>query len=86
MNVKDLINLLENYDDDTEVRIAQQPSWPFEYSITDAALVDLAAPFSEEGESDEEYDPNAEPKYVIYLVEGNQLGYLPGIAKNAIGW
>lgn len=35
MNVGELIELLSNYEDDLEVRLATQPSWPFEYSITD---------------------------------------------------
>lgn len=35
MLVRDLIDELMQYDGDTEVRIAHQPSWPFEYSISE---------------------------------------------------
>ncbi len=33
MNVADLKSLLNNYPDDTEVRLMNQSSWPFEYSV-----------------------------------------------------
>lgn len=33
MTVGELIRFLEDHDMDTEVRLAQQPSYPFEYSI-----------------------------------------------------
>ncbi len=33
MRKSDLLNLLEDVDDDAEVRLMHQPSWPFEYSI-----------------------------------------------------
>jgi hypothetical protein len=39
MNVRDLINELQNYDEDAEVRLAFQPSWPFEHSIDTVAGV-----------------------------------------------
>ena len=71
MTVAELIELLEQYEGDQEVRIASQPSWPFEYSIS--GIVDGNELFEREEESDEilenEYSNN------IYLVEGNQLGY-----------
>ncbi len=41
MTVAALRDLLENYSDDTEVRLMTQPSWPFEWSI---AGVWVAAP------------------------------------------
>lgn len=36
MTVRDLIEVLECFDDDMEVRIAEQPNYPFEYSIVGA--------------------------------------------------
>lgn len=33
ITVRELIAELEQYDDETEVRLAQQPHWPFEYSV-----------------------------------------------------
>jgi len=35
MNVSELIAHLEDCDPDAEVRLATQPSWPFEWSISD---------------------------------------------------
>lgn len=79
-----LIDLIENLqrcledndDEDMEVRFAQQPSWPFEYSIgPDVETVDLS-----------QEDHPSEEKKVVYLVEGSQLGYLPGVVAEAIGW
>lgn len=39
MTVQDLLDLLDGVDPDTEVRLAHQPSWPFEYSIGTVELV-----------------------------------------------
>jgi len=40
MTVQDLIMELEQFDPDMEVRIASQPSWPFEYTIEETAESD----------------------------------------------
>lgn len=40
MTVADLTELLEGLDPKMEVRMAQQPSWPFEYSIKDLVIVE----------------------------------------------
>ena len=61
-----------NNGEDIEVRMAQQPKWPFEYSINAAVTVNLNQ------ESDE---PN---KWVVYLEEGSQLGYLPTEASEEV--
>ena len=36
MLVRELIEMLEDCDEHAEVRLAHQPSWPFEYSIDSA--------------------------------------------------
>ena len=59
---------------DTAVRFASQPSWPFEYSIVSVQEVQIDDRRSDETET------------VIFLEEGRQLGYLPGEAKNMLGW
>ena len=41
MTVAELIEELEYMDQDTEVRFASQPSWPFEYSISSVVEVDV---------------------------------------------
>jgi hypothetical protein len=33
VTVAELVELLEQYDPGTEVRLMEQPSWPFEYSV-----------------------------------------------------
>jgi hypothetical protein len=84
MNVRDLKRFLENMGDDVEVRFASQPNWPFEYNIEDIYMVDL----NEQNEENDDMvvEDEYEPDEVVYLVEGNQIGYLPGIVKNTIGW
>ena len=47
MLVSDLINILKGQDLDSEVRLAMQPSWPFEYSISEVVVVDDVTYLSE---------------------------------------
>jgi hypothetical protein len=105
MNIQELIDQLtdlkESYGDDIEVRIASQPSWPFEHDISQVEMVD----FSEgeqcgycggSGRDEEEECPECEGSgtvkdpdetgKVIYLGEGLQIGYLPSQATEALGW
>ncbi len=74
MTVRELIEELEGMNPEAEVRFASQPSWPFEYSV--AAVV---------GFSEDDEDDRTEAE-TVYLVEGNQIGYLPGEVKDEIGW
>lgn len=79
MTIEALIDELENLKnqlgEQTEVRFASQPAWPFEYSIRGVHHV---------RNDDEEED--GEDVNVVYLEEGTQLGYLPSAAKNELGW
>jgi len=100
MNVYELKRLLEDFDDDAEVRLASQPSWPLEYHVNDVIWIDKSGngtlrarsswvtkrPYNgeeseEEVEENEDFDPG-----VIYLVEGEQIGYLPEVVKDELGW
>ena len=72
MTVQDLIDELEYLNPETEVRFASQPSWPFEYSISEVVVANV----EKRGEEEE----------VAYLGEGRQIGYLPGSAKEELGW
>lgn len=74
MTVQDLIDILSEMNPDSQVRFASQPNWPFEYSINDVVEVS-------NNEDDEDNEDTT-----VYLVEGRQLGYLPGNVKDEIGW
>ncbi len=69
MTVKGLIKKLETCDPDSIVRLAIQPSWPFEHSI------DRVEEFFMDDGAD-----------IVYLSEGGQVRYLPGEAKDGLGW
>lgn len=80
MIVEELISELQQMNPGSQVRFASQPSWPFEYSIDN--VVSIAKDEDEENENHEE--PKEED--IVYLVEGSQLGYLPGNVTKIIGW
>jgi hypothetical protein len=99
MTVGELLELLEDFPEDAEVRLAHQPSWPFEYSIeTVADSAGEQTSCSECGidwdEHDEEGCDEKRPELpdlideppVVYIAEGEQIGYLPGSAARALGW
>lgn len=67
MNVRELIEELEQYDDDTEVRLMSQPSWPFEYGIEGVTERDAF-----QGDDDDEDDAADNS---VFLLEGRQLCY-----------
>lgn len=71
MTVGELIDYLSDFNPDSEIRFASQPSWPFEYDIKEAIECD---------------DPESETGYTVYLVEGEQLGYLTDNIGEQIGW
>lgn len=91
MTVGELKEILESLPDEMEVRLAFQPSWPLEYTVDQAQVVDLNVPDpEEEGPADDETQPvtpeRGEPDEVLYLAEGNQIGYLPEAATRGLGW
>ena len=80
MTAQELIEELEyaierNGNQDVEVLIAQQPSWPFEYTIDQAVMVEHA---------ESTQDDNG--KVTVYLGEGSQIGYLNENASRELGW
>ena len=79
MTIEELIRELEGLPQDTEVRFASQPSWPFEYSISDVVYTPLAESVLNEDDEEEEIG-------IVYLGEGRQIGYLPGVVKDELGW
>jgi len=78
MRLRDLIDeledLAEQWGDDSDVRLAIQPRYPFEHTIEQVVA-------SCDGDDDGPTGPT-----VIYIAEGSQRGYLPGHASNALGW
>ncbi len=85
MTVGELREMLEEYDDATEVRIASQPRWAFEYAIDGVAAVD---PCDGDDLDEDGYERGPEDggPVVVYLAEGTQIGYLPQAAAVAVGW
>lgn len=73
MTVGELIAQLEAYDEDQEVRIMSQPSWPFEYSIAGVVAGDEIESEDRDGNSRGFYQEEAEA--TVFLTEGTQLGY-----------
>ena len=82
MTVGELKEMLDGLDDDTEVRLAMQPAWPFEYSISSVEVI--LEEKDEEGKDEEGND--LIPTETVYLVEGEQLGYLPEHISDQFGW
>lgn len=76
MNVKDLIALLAQYDEDAEVRLATQPSWPLQYQIAGVASLEevvMGDQCDEHGNWHcDECAENAPA--VVYIAEGNGFG------------
>lgn len=71
MTVEELMDILEDLDPETEVRVAFQPSWPFEYSLgPETAIIE-----------ETEDEPG-----ILYLESNTQIGYLPGEVAREIGW
>lgn len=87
---------------DREVRLAQQPNWPFEFSVGEVAEVethgddiaeisdamdDMDMESSEYAEALKELERlKGENKHLVYIGEGSHLGYLSGSAATALGW
>lgn len=80
MTVGELIERLQDMNEEAEVRFAHQPSWAFEYAVSDVVEVEL------EEDTNGEYHNGRGVERVVYIAEGTQLGYLPGIASEELGW
>ena len=80
MTIDQLIARLEDYRDeiggDAQVRLMTQQNWPFENSIyglaSGAEINDYQN--DEDGDDDDDSDDAAEDS-VLFIVEGQQLGY-----------
>lgn len=74
LTAAELIEVLEGLDPATEIRLATQPSWPFEYSVRPYLVTE------HDLDADADGDDLAG---VAWLVEGSQLRYLPGDVSRA---
>ncbi len=84
VTVEELMDRLSEMPPEAEVRLAHQPSWPFEYSVDGWNPVVAVESGGDDGEGPRAGSGQGET--VVYLVEGTQLGYLPGDAAEACGW
>jgi hypothetical protein len=73
LTVSQLIEELEDLDPDAEVRLATQPNWPFEWHLSTTEPGPAVQVTLDDGP-------------VVYLVEGEQLGYLPDTVCGELGW
>lgn len=75
MTLAQLISRLEEYretyGDHLEVRLMTQENWPFENKITGVTSSNEINTVDDEDDEDDDSNEKA----VIYIVEGNQLGY-----------
>jgi len=71
LTVEALIEALEDCDPHAEVRLAHQPSWPLQFAVD---------PDHPAAALDLEDGP------VVFLREGEPLGYLPEPARTQLGW
>ncbi|MFB9729755.1 MULTISPECIES: hypothetical protein [Pseudonocardiaceae] len=75
--VGELVAALEHYDPATPVRLATQPGYPLENLLARVACTP----------DDAEYEgPTRTGPPVVWLGAGEQVGYLPALAANALGW
>lgn len=95
MTVGQLIERLQDFPEETPVMMAQQPSWPFEYSIADVLLSHTYDSEDEQALCDPDCPPEdklaiearmAECPDMVYIVEGEQTRYLPGHVSEVLGW
>lgn len=75
MTVAELMETLSEFNPDSEVRLASQPRWPFEYSVSNV----VSAISDETG-------LGADALAVVYIAEGTQIDYLNGDAIELLGW
>lgn len=71
MTVGELKDLLEDMDDDVEVRLMTQENYPFENAVQGCCLRSEM-----HGEDEEEEAESVESQEeILYIVEGRQIGY-----------
>jgi hypothetical protein len=77
--VGELITALEQYDPTTPIRLATQRGYPLEFTVGQVVCTPDDAEYPGPARTDL-------PPPVVWLGEGSQIGYLPGLATNALAW
>ena len=76
MKVRQLIDLLSEYQADAEVRLVTQPHWPLEHALE--GVVSKSEIDAHEADDNEDVpEPEVD---VVYLLEGSHHGYGRGAA------
>jgi hypothetical protein len=82
MTIDEVIVRLQEYRDilggATEVRLMTQENWPFENGIAGLASLDeihATERDNKDEKEDEMFDPAGDLDQVVYLIEGQQMGY-----------
>lgn len=73
VTVEELIERLQEMEPGSIVRLATQPSYPFENTVGEIAQGETV---SEDGD----------PVKVIWIGEGEQIGYLNSETRDDLGW
>ena len=74
MNIRELRTIIEDLDDEVEVRFMAQPNWPFEYEVRGAVTFDQLVDFQlNEHEGDPDNEDN--PVELFEPASGNDPGY-----------
>jgi hypothetical protein len=81
LTVGELREIIEEADDDIVVVFASQPSYPMEYTVSQAEIV-----YNEGDDEDQDpIGPRDTQGAKLVLVEGEQ-SYMGGQTRRAIGW
>lgn len=79
MTVRDLIEYLEAYDGDAEVRLAMQPEWPLAFRVAGVMSADEIAAESDEPED----EPTEAEEPVVWIAAGSHPSDNPYAPKGA---
>ena len=83
MNVAQLRDLLESYDDDAIVMIAHQPAWPLAETVAAVCTLDDVADVDDDPEDPDRDNPDAD-RNVVWIVAGGQRSDPSPYAPDAI--
>jgi hypothetical protein len=92
MNVGELRELLEDYEDDVEVAIATQPAWPLAFEVGEVIEIDPHVP-EDEDEEDEEPEnelgdmdrDHHDGKHIVWITTGSGLWPDPYAPRRLFG-